>query len=250
MSELVKLTQQLPEAPTAADTADWYRLGDAVEKHGRHMKRQAVAAEYNSGRNMEAWYREIGLPIGTGKELVGEAKSFGMLQGSDTSDCASSEQLSQALPTARAAREYAKAEPEVKEIIKEIIREDPEAEIKAAQIRELREERERLLNDALMGRRLMSENEELKAQLNALTDNEATQLQEAKRELDMFGQSIMALAREVDGLSANAFTYNDPTYIEQLHHHICTVAEAFQRRILVSDESAIVDCTVTGVGVS
>lgn len=245
MSELVKLTQQLPEAPTAADTADWYRLGDAVEKHGRHMKRQAVAAEYNSGRNMAAWYRDNQFSERHGRELLTEARELELIGAT-----APNPVLSEAIPTRTAAREYAKAEPEVKEIIKEIIREDPEAEIKAAQIRELREERERLLNDALMGRRLMSENEELKAQLNALTDNEATQLQEAKRELDMFGQSIMALAREVDGLSANAFTYNDPTYIEQLHHHICTVAEAFQRRILVSDESAIVDCTVTGVGVS
>lgn len=55
--ELIKHSQLLPDKPTAADTADWYRIGDSVEKHGRHMKRQAVAAEYNSDRNMEAWYR-------------------------------------------------------------------------------------------------------------------------------------------------------------------------------------------------
>lgn len=124
----------LPINPTAADTSDWYRLGDATEKHGRHMKRQAVAAEYNSGRNMEAWYREIELPSGSGRELLGEAKACGLL--SDMSDSS----VSQALPTARAAREYAKAEPEVREVIKEIIKEDPEAEIKAAEIRRLRSE--------------------------------------------------------------------------------------------------------------
>ena len=96
----------------------------------------------------------------------------------------------------------------------------------------------------------MAENEELKAQLNTITDNEATKLQEAKRELDMFGQSIMALARQVDSLSVTAFTYNDPSYVHQLYRHLCTVAEAFQRRILVSDAGSIVDCAVTGDGVS
>ena len=92
------------------------------------MKRQAVAAEYNSGRNMEAWYREIGLPSDTGRDLLKECRAFEMLGGMTPSDTL---QLSQAMSTQRAAREYAKAEPEVKEIIKETIREDPEAEIKA-----------------------------------------------------------------------------------------------------------------------
>lgn len=237
----------LPTNPTASDTADWYRLGDAVEKHGRHMKRQAVAAEYNSGREMKAWFKLIGQPEPTMRSLLQEAHDLGL---TNVATLPASPELSQALPTQSAAREYAKAEPEVKEIIKEIIREDPEVEIKAAQIRELMEERERLLTDALMGRRLMAENEELKAQLNTITDNEATKLQEAKRELDMFGQSIMALAREVDSLSVTAFTYNDPSYVHQLYHHLCTVAEAFQRRILVSDAGTIVDCTITGDVVS
>jgi hypothetical protein len=136
MTDLVRITDQtnLPTNPTASDTADWYRLGDAVEKHGRHMKRQAVAAEYNSGRNMAAWYREVSLTVDAGKALLLEAQKLEMVGAAhyDTT------QLSQALPTSHAAREYAKAEPEVKEIIKEIIREDPEAEIKAAEIKKLR----------------------------------------------------------------------------------------------------------------
>jgi hypothetical protein len=133
MTDLVRITDQtnLPTNPTASDTADWYRLGDAVEKHGRHMKRQAVAAEYNSGRNMAEWCRLIEQPERTMRDLLNEAKNLGL-----TSDVATS--VSTALPTQAAAREYAKAEPEVKEIIKEIIREDPEAEIKAAEIKKLR----------------------------------------------------------------------------------------------------------------
>lgn len=137
MIDLVKSDQRLPVEPTAADTADWYRLGDAVEKHGRHMKRQAVAAEYNSGRNMEAWYREVGLPAETGRQLVKECRQVELIGPMVPS---ATPELSQALPTKRAALEYAKAEPEVKEVIKEIIKEDPEAEIKAAEIRRLRSE--------------------------------------------------------------------------------------------------------------
>ena len=49
------------------------------------------------------------------------------------------------MPTKRAALEYAKAEPEVREVIKEIIKEDPEAEIKAAEIRRLRQENNDLI---------------------------------------------------------------------------------------------------------
>jgi hypothetical protein len=142
MTDLVKLTQELPTQPTSADTADWYRLGDAVEKHGRHMKRQAVAAEYNSGRNMEAWYREINLNSQTGREILMEARGVGLLDMSNSSEA---QKLSEALPTARAAREYAKAEPEVREVIKEIIKEDPDKEIKAAEIRRLRKENDELI---------------------------------------------------------------------------------------------------------
>ena len=74
--DLIKHSQLLPEKPTAADTADWYRLGDAVEKHGRHMKRQAVAAEYNSGRdNMAAWYHaRFCAPVGLPHEHLEDVK--------------------------------------------------------------------------------------------------------------------------------------------------------------------------------
>jgi hypothetical protein len=99
------------------------------------MKRQAVAAEYNSGRdNMAAWYREVGISEQVGRELLNECRQVHLVGSVDAVN------VSQALPTSKAAREYAKAEPEVKEIIKEIIREDPEAEIKAAEIKKLREQ--------------------------------------------------------------------------------------------------------------
>ena len=112
--DLIKQSQLLPDKPTAADTADWYRLGDSVEKHGRHMKRQAVAAEYNSGREMNSWYLEIGITIDAGKQLLGEARKVELLNpGVDAVH------LSQALPTSKAVREYAKAEPEVREVIQE-----------------------------------------------------------------------------------------------------------------------------------
>jgi hypothetical protein len=74
-----------------------------------------LPAEYNSGRNMEEWYREVGLSSDAGRALLLESKHLGLV-GSAHSDAP---QLSQALPTSHAAREYAKAEPEVKEIIKE-----------------------------------------------------------------------------------------------------------------------------------
>jgi hypothetical protein len=132
MTNIIPVDRSLPANPSAADTLDWYRLGDAVEKHGRHMKRQAVAAEYNSGRNMEAWYREIGLPAETGRQLVKECRQVELIGAIAPSP------VSQALPSRDAAREYAKAEPEVREVIKEIIKEDSNAEIKAAEIKRLR----------------------------------------------------------------------------------------------------------------
>jgi hypothetical protein len=115
MTDLVKLTQELPAKPTAADTADWYRLGDSVEKHGRHMKRQAVAAEYNSGRNMAEWARLIDQPYESVRQMVKESKTLGLLP--DETGVTTPE-ISEALPTQMAAREYAKAEPEVRFEIK------------------------------------------------------------------------------------------------------------------------------------
>ena len=226
MADLLKLTGEssLPHSPTASDTADWYRLGDAVEKHGRHMKRQAVAAEYNSGRNMEAWYREIALPVGTGKELVGEAKSFGMLQGSDTSDCASSEQLSQALPTLRAAREYAKAEPEIREVIKEQITLNGKV-YTAAEIKALSDE---LATEAIQGRIAMNDRDKLREQLQALTqDTSSKDLEQARKEADALFNSIQVLARDISKLSTNFFTHNDPHFIQQIGKAITDLSVSF-----------------------
>lgn len=137
MLDIVKQNTALPTKPTASDTADWYRLGDAVEKHGRHMKRQAVAAEHNSGRNMAEWARFIDQPYESVRQMVKESKTLGLLP--DETGVVTPE-ISEALPTQMAAREYAKAEPEIREVIKEIIKEDPDAEIKAAEIKRLRAE--------------------------------------------------------------------------------------------------------------
>ena len=91
--DLIKHSQLLPEKPTAADTADWYRLGDSVEKHGRHMKRQAVAAEYNSGRNMAEFCRLIDQPERTIREYLTEARELELLQPCDVSQGANEHQI-------------------------------------------------------------------------------------------------------------------------------------------------------------
>lgn len=73
---------------------------------------------------------------------ISENSEVFQLKPSDTKG--SAEQISEifeiSLPTEHAKREFMRAEPEVKEIIKEVIREDPEAEVKAAEIKRLRAE--------------------------------------------------------------------------------------------------------------
>lgn len=204
----------LPDKPTAADTADWYRLGDSVEKHGRHMKRQAVAAEYNSGRNMAAWFAEVNLTEAAGRHLLDEAKKLELLQDEPTLHAV---KVSQALPTAPAVREYAKAEPEVREVIKEIIKEDPNREIKEAEIRELREENERLAKEAIEGRIAANERDKLREQVVSLTnDNSVKDLEAARKEADALLNTVQTLNRQIQNLTTKAFTHNDPHFIEQL----------------------------------
>jgi len=134
----------LPKNPTLAQTTECYRMGDALEKTGRHYKRMAVAAEYLSGRVMEEWYREVGITSDVGVGLLGEAKKLHLLSDPDHVR-STPEQLSQAMPSSKAVREYHKAPPEVKEIIVEKIINDPNIEIKEAEIRELRKENDDLI---------------------------------------------------------------------------------------------------------
>jgi hypothetical protein len=233
MTDLVRITEQqhLPTNPTASDTADWYRLGDAVEKHGRHMKRQAVAAEYNSGRNMAAWCRQIEQTERTMRDLLNEAKNLGL-----TTDVTTS--LSAALPTQAAAREYAKAEPEVREIIKEIIREDPEAEIKAAEIKKLRdqvaalnEQAQMLAYEANEGRVAMNQRDKLREQLEAVSQDTSTKdLEEARAELDSLYNSIVFDFRKINLLSTKVFTHNDPTFISKVEQALEANLHAFRDR--------------------
>ena len=249
--DLITQDKVLPVNPTSADTSNWYRLGDAVEKHGRHMKRQAVAAEYNSGREMKAWFALIEQPEPTMRTLLQEAHDLGL---TNAAALPATPELSQALPTRSAAREYAKAEPEIREVIKEIIKEDPEAEIKAAEIKRLRAElaatqqaNEEYCSEALFGRSLIAENESLKSQLDAVTNNDSTQLAEARKTLDLFGQDILSLARQIDAMSNSTFTHNDQSYLDQIESHLATLAIAFQRRreafCVQPDDCATIDCT-------
>jgi len=134
----------LPKNPTLAQTTECYRMGDALEKTGRHYKRMAAAAEYLSGRVMEEWYREVGITSDVGVGLLGEAKKLHLLSDPSAGRGAP-EQLSQAMPTKRAVTEYHKAPPEVKEIIVEKIINDPNIEIKEAEILELRKENDDLI---------------------------------------------------------------------------------------------------------
>ena len=253
MADLLKLTGEssLPHSPTASDTADWYRLGDAVEKHGRHMKRQAVAAEYNSGRdNMAAWYREINLPESQGRELLNEARQVDMI-GS-----AADGSVSQALPTKRAAREYAKAEPEVREVIKEIIKEDPNAEIKAAEIKKLREQVAALNDQAQMlayeaneGRVAANQRDKLREQLEALTQDTSTKdLEEARQELDSLYTSILTVSRNINKLSTKVFTHNDPQFINKVQQALTSVVQDFSDRAaqVVLDPSDSIPCDSSG----
>ena len=116
--DLIKQDRLLPANPTSSDTADWYRLGDATENHGRHMKRQAVAAEYLSGRNMREFARLVGENERTIEGFVLEARRVELLPEVGATLANVGTDVSEALPTQTAALEYAKAEPEVKEIIK------------------------------------------------------------------------------------------------------------------------------------
>lgn len=221
-------------------TIDLYRVGEALEQTGRHYKRLAVAAEYNQcqleeGRTMEAWYRKVGLTSDAGRQLLGEARKLELDVSTGHSDAP---QLSQALPTRHAALEYAKAEPEVKEVIKEIIKEDPNAQISAQKIKQLQQEKEELIADAMRGRKLMAENQQLKEQLDAVTNNESAALQSARQELDLFGQEVMALARQIDSLSTNVFTHNDPSYLAQIQQHLVSLSDGFSRRVPQYDAGA------------
>lgn len=200
----------MPDKPTAADTADWYRLGDSVEKHGRHMKRQAVAAEYNSGRNMREWARLVGENERTVENWVVEARDAELLLPTTSPDVGA---VSQALPTRQATREYAKAEPEVREVIKEQITLNGKT-YTAAEIKALNND---LATEAMEGRIAMNDRDKLREQLNALTeDNGSKDLEEARKEIDALYTSILTVSRNINNLSTKVFTHNDTQYITKI----------------------------------
>jgi hypothetical protein len=259
MADLLKLTGEssLPHSPTASDTADWYRLGDAVEKHGRHMKRQAGAAEYISGRNMAEWSREVGASEGVIRDLLTECRTVGLIDEKPrTCTRVPDEALSQALPTARAAREYAKAEPEVREVIKEIIKEDPNAEIKAAEIKKLRDQVAALNDQAQMlayeaneGRVAANQRDKLREQLESLTQDTSTKdLEEARQELDALYTSILTVSRNINKLSTKVFTHNDPHFINKVQQALTSVVQDFSDRAaqVILDPSDSIPCDSSG----
>tara|TARA_R100000664_G_C2735683_1_gene125197 strand:- start:473 stop:1273 length:801 start_codon:yes stop_codon:yes gene_type:complete len=226
-------------------TIDVFNIGDALEKTGRHYKRVAIAAEYLSGRNMEEFYREVGITSDTGRTLILEAKTFGLTVRTAHND---SYKLSQAIPGSRAANEFKKLPQEVKEVIREKIVQDPSLLLT---IKDLKEENERLAKDALDGRRIAAKVDELQSQLNAVTNNEATTLAEAKRELDFTLQEFMSWQRKIDSLSNNLFTHNDPNTITQLESVLTVILQSFIRRkeqfIQGSSTESAIECTVSRI---
>ena len=127
------------------ETAELFKFGETLESNGRHCKRMAVAAEHMSGREMNSWYREVGITIDAGKALLGEAKKLHLVGEVFAEHSVPPAQLSEAMPTQKAVHAYHKAPPEVKEIIVEKIIADPNIEVKEAVIRKLRKENDDLI---------------------------------------------------------------------------------------------------------
>ena len=221
---LITQDKALPANPTSADTADWYRLGDAVQNHGRHMKRQAVAAEYISGRNMREFARLVGENERTIEDFVLEARRVELLPEVGATGMPVGTDVSEALPTLRAAREYAKAEPEIREVIKEQITLNGKV-YTAAEIKALSDE---LSTEAIQGRIAMNDRDKLREQLQALTqDTSSKDLEQARKEADALFNSIQVLARDISKLSTNFFTHNDPHFIQQIGKAITDLSVSF-----------------------
>ena len=196
---------------------------------------------------MEEFYREVGISSNVGCNLLGEARTFGLTLGTAQND---SYKLSQAIPGSRAAKEFKKLPEEVKEVIREKIKIVPDPSL-VLTIKDLTEENERLAKKALDGRRLAAQNDELQSQLNAVTNNEATTLAEAKRELDFTLQEFMSWQRKIDSLSNNLFTHNDPNTITQLESVLTVILQSFIRRkeqfIQGSSTESAIECTVSRI---
>jgi DNA gyrase/topoisomerase IV subunit B len=194
---------------------------------------------------MEEFYREVGISSSVGCNLLGEARTFGLTLGTPQND---SYKLSQAIPGSSPAKEFKKLPQEVKEVIREKIVQDPSLVLT---IKDLKEENERLAKDALDGRRIAAQVDELQSQLNAVTNNEATTLAEAKRELDFTLQEFMSWQRKIDSLSNNLFTHNDPNTITQLESVLTVILQSFIRRkeqfIQGSSTESAIECTVSRI---
>ena len=203
-------------------------------------------------RNILTECRTVDL-IGTEPSHTYEAHDLGLTNDMSLPD---GEQLSQSMPTQKAAREYAKAEPEVREVIKEIIKEDPNAEIKAAEIKKLREQVAALNDQAQMlayeaneGRVAANQRDKLREQLEALTQDTSTKdLEEARQELDSLYTSILTVSRNINKLSTKVFTHNDPQFINKVQQALSSVVQDFSDRAaqVVLDPSDSIPCDSSG----
>jgi hypothetical protein len=92
------------------------------------------------------------------------------------------------MPTAHAQREYLRAPEEIKEVIREIIREDPEAEIKAAEIKrlkaELKRSQEETASSVAINRRLNEEIENSDAWIEEMTTRANQKLFDSIKNVD------------------------------------------------------------------
>jgi hypothetical protein len=162
-------------------------------------------------REMNSWYLEIGITIDAGKQLLGEARKLHLTEVSNGHSDAP--QLSQSLPTRHAALEYAKAEPEVREVIKEQVTLNGKT-YTAKEIKALTDE---LSTEAMEGRIAANDRDKLRSQLDAVSQDTTTKdLESARKELDALFTSILTVSRNITNLSSKAFTHNDSEFITRI----------------------------------
>ena len=180
----IKLTGQ----KTQEETVFTYKFGEGMEATGRHYKRLAVAEEYLSGRNMTEWCGLVGIPEGTYRELRTECKKLGFFdKASDTSELPA-EKLSKALPTARAVKEYTKANSEVKEHVEE---KAVKGEISTA--KEIKEKNKECIED-------MTESSSDQSELTQETQNAISKRESITLEIQRLIEAMTSCQERVDSI--------------------------------------------------
>ncbi len=153
--------------------------------------------------------------------------------------------MSQAIPGSRASTEFKTLTPEVKEVIREKIVQDPSLVLT---IKDLKAENERLAKQSLDAKCVLSQNEDLKSQLDALTNNQSQTLLESRDEAERLLIEIASLQRQIDSLSTQFFTFNDNTIIDKIQHLLTVIPTSFNRRteqiIQEPSTTTAINCTV------